>query len=171
MWIANGRDGTVSRIDRGRGQVTTIDVGGEPTALAFGGGSLWVADGETGRVDQVDPRTNRVVAAHRPSGNAPRGVAVAGGAVWVASAVDGQVRRIDLARRAGAAPIDVPGGPAAIAAGAGAVWVASEEDGVVTKLDPRSGAPRDADRRRQRPGRARGRLRRRSGWPTATTGR
>ena len=45
VWIANGRDGTVSRVDRGRGQVTTIDVGGEPTAVAFGDGSLWVADG------------------------------------------------------------------------------------------------------------------------------
>ena len=36
VWSANGRDGTVSRVDRGHGQVTTIDVGGEPTAVAFG---------------------------------------------------------------------------------------------------------------------------------------
>ena len=139
VWIANGRDGTVSRIDRGRGQVTTIDVGGEPTALAFGYGSLWVADGQNRRVEQVDSRTNRVVR-RQPAGNAPRGVAVAGGAVWLASAVDGQVGRLDLAHGGRMRRIDIPGGPAAIAAGAGAVWVGGEEDGLVTKLDPHSGA-------------------------------
>src|SRR3954447_3815770 len=138
VWSANGRDGTVSRVDRGHAQVTTIDVGGEPTAAAYGEGSLWVADGQNGRVDQIDSRTNRVV--RLPVGNAPRGVAVGGGAVWVASAVDGQVDRLDLARGGKVRRIEVPGGPAAIATGAGAVWVASEEDGVVTRLDLRSGA-------------------------------
>ena len=140
VWSANGRDGTVSRIDRARGSVTTIPVGGEPTALAFGGGSLWVTDGEAGRVDRVNVSTNSVVD-RLPVGNAPRGVAVTSGAVWVSSAVDGQVRRLDLARSGRSRTIDVAGGPAAIVAGAGAVWVASEEDGVVTKLDPRLGAP------------------------------
>ena len=95
VWIANGRDGTVSRVERGHGQVTTIDVGGEPTAVAFGGGSLWVADGQNRVVDQVDSATNRVVG-RVPAGNGSRGVAVAGGAVWLASPVDGQVERIDL---------------------------------------------------------------------------
>ncbi len=94
VWSANGRDGTVSRVDRGQA-VTTIPVGGEPTALAFGDGSLWVADGEARRVDQINSRTNRVVG-HLPAGNAPSGVAVTPGAVWVASAVDGQVQRLDL---------------------------------------------------------------------------
>ena len=139
VWAANGPDGTVSRVDRGRGQVTTIDVGGEPTAVAFGGGSLWVADGQNRRVEQVDSGTNRVVR-RLPTGNAPRGVAVAGGAVWVSSAVDGQVQRIDLLKGGRARRIEVPGGPAAITAGNGAVWVAGAEDGIVTKLDPHSGA-------------------------------
>jgi YVTN family beta-propeller protein len=139
VWSANGRDGTVSRVNLSRGQVTTIDVGGEPTAIAYGDGSLWVADGQSGRVDQVDSGTNRVVG-RLPAGNAPRGVAVAGGAVWLASAIDGQVDRLDLARGGRITRIDVAGGPAAIAAGNGSVWVAGEEDGVVTKLDARSGA-------------------------------
>src|SRR5215212_3044569 len=139
VWIANGRDGTVSRVERRHGQVTTIDVGGEPTAVAFGGGSLWVADGQNRVVDQVDSATNRVVG-RLPAGNGSRGVAVAGGAVWLASAVDGQVERIDLAKGGRIRRIEVPGGPAAIAAGSGAVWVAAEEVGVVTKLDPVSGA-------------------------------
>ncbi len=138
VWGASGRDGTVSRIDRGRGQVTTIDVGGEPTAMAFGGGSLWVADGQNRVVEQVDSTTNRVIR-RLPAGNALRGVAIAGGAVWVTSAVDGQVLRLDLGSGGRVHRVDVPGGPAAIAAGGGAVWVAGEEDGVVTKLDPGSG--------------------------------
>jgi len=139
VWIANGRDGTVSRVERAHGQVTTIDVGGEPTAVAFGGGSLWVADGQNRVVDQVDSATNRVVG-RLPAGNGPRGVAVAGGAVWVASPVDGQVERIDVAKGGRIRRIAVPGGPAAIAAGSGSVWVAGEQVGVVTKLDPVSGA-------------------------------
>ena len=140
VWSANGRDGTVSRIDRANGSVNTIPVGGEPTALAFGGGSLWVTDGEASRVDQVNFATNRVIRTLRV-GNAPRGVAVTSGAVWVSSAVDGQVQRLDLTRSGRARAIDVAGGPTAIAADAGAVWVASEENGIVTKLDARTGAP------------------------------
>ncbi len=139
VWSANGRDGTVSRVDRPHAQVTTIDVGGEPTAIAFGNGSLWVADGQSGKVAQVDPGTNRVVR-RLPAGNAPRGVVVAGDAVWLASAVDGQVERLDLAHGGRVHRTDVPGGPAAIAAGGGAVWVAGEEDGIVTRLELRSGA-------------------------------
>jgi ABC-type transport system substrate-binding protein/DNA-binding SARP family transcriptional activator len=137
VWIANGSDGTVSRVEHG--QVTTIDVGGAPTALAVGAGSLWVADGQNRRVEQVDPARNRVVR-RLPAGNGPRGVALAGGALWVTSALDGQVERLDLADGGAIRRIDVPGGPAAITAGGGAVWVAGEEDGVVTELDPRSGA-------------------------------
>ena len=82
VWIANGRDGTVSRVERGHGQVTTIDVGGEPTAVAFGGGSLWVADGQNRVVDQVDsahePRRRPPVRGQRAArggGGRGRGVA------------------------------------------------------------------------------------------------
>ena len=85
----------MSRIDRERHQIVPIDVGGEPTALAFGAGSLWVANGESRTVAQVDPGSNRVVQ-RLEVGNASRGVAAGFGALWVTSAVDGVVRRIDL---------------------------------------------------------------------------
>ena len=163
VWIANGRDGTVSRVDRGHGQVTTIDVGGEPTALAFGDGSLWVADGQNRRVDQID-------SAHEPRRPPPAGGQRAARRGGRAAARSGSPRRSTVrstgstSRTAGRIRrIEVPGGPAAIAAGGGAVWVASEEDGVVTKLDPRSGAVAEVDRGRQRAGRDRRRLRRRLG--------
>jgi hypothetical protein len=116
----------------------TIDVRGEPTALAFGAGSLWVANGESRYVDQIDPGTNRVVN-QLEVGNASRGIAADFGALWVTSAIDGAVRRIDLADADVSGPIPVGANPTAIAAGAGAIWVASEEAGTVTRLDPRTG--------------------------------
>src|SRR5262249_46850694 len=70
-------------------------VGGEPTSLAFGNGSLWVTDGQSPNVEQVDPTTNRV-RARFPVGNAPLGVAVSSGAVWAASPIEDRVARIDL---------------------------------------------------------------------------
>ena len=66
-------------------QVTTIDVGGEPTAVAFAEGSLWVADGQNRRVDQIDSAHRTTSSTACPAGNAPRGVAVSDGAVWVAA--------------------------------------------------------------------------------------
>ena len=80
----------MSRIDREHDphQIVQIDVGGEPTALAFGAGSLWVANGESRSVAQVDPGSNRVVQ-QLEVGNASRGVAAGFGALWVASAFDG----------------------------------------------------------------------------------
>jgi YVTN family beta-propeller protein len=142
VWVASAAAGTVSRIERDREQVTTIDVAGEPTALAYGAGSLWVADGQHRRVAQIDPATNRVVRRFGV-GNSPRGVAATAGAVWVASSVDGRVDRIDLTRAGAVRHIPLQGGPAAVAAGAGAVWVAGEDSGVVTRLEARTGAALD----------------------------
>ena len=130
----------MSRVPRGRREVVTIDVGGEPTALAYGAGSLWVADGQGRRVAQVAPETNRVVQRF-DVGNAARAVAVGSGALWVASAVDATVTRIDLERGGAKKSIPVDAGPTAIAAGAGGIWVASEGTGRVVELDPRTGAP------------------------------
>ena len=42
-----------------------ISVGGAPAALAFGGGSLWVADSDSREVAQIDPGANKVAAADR----------------------------------------------------------------------------------------------------------
>jgi ABC-type transport system substrate-binding protein len=139
VWAANQRDGTVSRIDRGRDQVVTIATGGAPTALVFGGGSLWVADGEGRQVAQVDPVANKVLR-HIEAANAPRSLALADGALWVVSGVDGSVHRIELDRPQAVRAVPLGARGTAIAAGAGALWVASEEAGTITRIDPRSGA-------------------------------
>ena len=42
VWVANGGDGTLARIDPGTRRVTeTIEVGGSPSALAIADGSVW----------------------------------------------------------------------------------------------------------------------------------
>ena len=91
----------------------------------------------TGRVDQVNLATNRVVQPARRQ--RPRGVAVTAARSGCRRPSTVRCERLDLALGPAGA-IDLPGGPAAIAAGAGAVWVAGEEDGLVTKSIPRSGA-------------------------------
>ena len=137
VWIANGLDGTVTRIDRDRA-IATIDVGGEPSGLAFGAGSLWVADGEGRRLVQIAPQTNKVVQ-RIEIGNAAHAVTFGYGAVWVASAVDATIVRIDAKSGRPGPPIPTQARPSALAAGAGGIWVASDATGRVIKLDPRSG--------------------------------
>ena len=129
----------MSRIDPDSGHAVAIPVGGEPSALAFGAGSLWVADGSGSTVAQVGPGANQVL---QPldAGNAPSAVAVGSGALWVASAVDGAVRRIGLSGPGTRHTTALGVSPTALAAGAGAIWVASEEAGTVTRLEPRTGA-------------------------------
>ena len=143
VWAANRVDGTVSRIDRGREEVVTIDVGGEPTGLSFGGRSLWVADGQGRTVAQIDPSVNKVVQRF-DVGNAAHAVAVGFGAVWVASAVDATVVKIDIESGRITRRIGVEARPTALAAGAGAIWVVSEATAHVIRLDPRSGTPVDS---------------------------
>ena len=140
VWVANQRDGTVSRIDRGRDEVVTIDVGGSPSGLAFTAGSLWVADGHGRKVAQIAPQTNKVVQ-RIEVGNAGHAVAAGYGAVWVASAVDATVVRIDVASGRAGLPIPIQARPSALAAGEGAIWVASDVTARVVRLDPRSGTP------------------------------
>ena len=137
VWVANGLDATVSRIDRARGQVLPIDVRARPVALAFGAGSLWVAADDE-RIHQIDPASNRVVQ-RIPVGGQPSAVAVGYGWVWVAEPREGVVARIDLARRRDTQRLPAGAGPTALAIGAGAVWVTAEDSGQLVRLQPRSG--------------------------------
>ena len=70
-------------------QIVQIDVGGEPTALAFGAGSLWVANGESRSVAQV-------VCGNIPSSAAgPQGIlASEGTGFWCYWLLDTPPRRV-----------------------------------------------------------------------------
>jgi YVTN family beta-propeller protein len=143
VWIANTLDDTVSRVDADSGQVTTLDIDGEPAGVAVGAEFAWVTDATEGTVEQVDPEANRVVGSLKV-GNGPGGVAVAFDAVWVVTAVDGAVVRVDLETGKVTDRIPVGSRPTAIAAGAGSLWVTDEAAGTVIRVEPGTGSVSEA---------------------------
>ena len=122
--------------------VESASVGVRPGAIAFGSGSLWVANMDDQTVSRIDPatlRTTRYLAVH----GIPTGIAASANAIWVVEsdpgATDVSVNRIDPEFDAvgPAVRIDnvVPGGPGAIAAHGNTVWVAPSS-GLLTRLNP-----------------------------------
>jgi len=69
-----------------------IPVAGGPSALAFGGGRLWVGLEFEQRVVRIDTRTGRQTAVFRV-GNRPKGLAAAQDGVWVAVQASGTGHR------------------------------------------------------------------------------
>jgi DNA-binding SARP family transcriptional activator len=111
VWVANGRDRTVTRIRRTTGESVTIPVGGHPIDLVFDRDTIWVLTLEN-TVVPVDPRYDEA----RPSSVIPVGwrtqpgyrgagrVAAGGGYLWI-TAPGSTVIRVDPANRSGRLPI------------------------------------------------------------------
>jgi peptide/nickel transport system substrate-binding protein len=137
VWVADAKDGTVSRIEPGSNRIVTIPVGSDPAALAFGDDAAWVAERGDGTVARISPRSNKVT--RRIEGvNAPSALAAGYGAVWIASAVDRTVARVRPDGTRSIIHLGAP--PSAIAIGAGAIWVTSEETGTLFRIEPRMAA-------------------------------
>ena len=125
--------------------VAQVAVGTRPGAIAFGSGSLWVANLDDQTISRVDPKTLDRLGAITAAGP-PTGIAAAGGRVWVvvssATATSVSVRRIDpvFNRIDEKVPIGnvLPGSPGAVAAEGDALWVAPYS-GELTRLDPQTG--------------------------------
>jgi len=151
IWVL-GANGTVTQVDPLFGSVTlrlTIhpagtDVGessafGQPTAMAVGAGSVWVADLRYGIV-RIDPATRRRL---RINVGRVDGLALGGGAVWAVSGPTATVLRVDPRTDRVTARIPIVSAPNfespfpyAVAVGAGFVWVVNGNTGTVTKIDP-----------------------------------
>jgi DNA-binding SARP family transcriptional activator/streptogramin lyase len=88
IWVANGRDRTVTRIRRNGGEIATIPVGAHPTGIVAYGDRVWVSTVE-GTVVPIDPRfdnTLRPVALQLGAygqGLRTAGIAAGGGSLWV----------------------------------------------------------------------------------------
>jgi virginiamycin B lyase len=119
--------------------------------LAFGAGSIWVAN-DNGTVNRVDPRFAHVVAdTIRVAGEDAglRGAAVGAGAVWVPIANPGALARIDVAtsRVTATIPLGRPlRDPVGVTVTEDAVWVtccafeaAGRPRGKLIRVDPASG--------------------------------
>jgi YVTN family beta-propeller protein len=131
-----------TRTNRVVGQVA---VGVRPSAIAFGSGSLWVANLDDQTISRVDPSTLRTLRTI-PVGDPPTGIAAAGGRVWVVrsnpTATFVSVSRIepqfDVIDRTVLIGTVVPGSPGAVAARGDTLWVAPSS-GELTRLDPVTG--------------------------------
>jgi YVTN family beta-propeller protein len=123
LWVADGENGAVRRIDLGTGAVKkTIRVDDGASAMAFGHGAVWVANQEEDSVLRIRPRTNSIVRAISVGAD-PVALGIARDAIWVANSGDGTVSRIDPATSTVTDTIRVGHRPLGVAVADGLVWV------------------------------------------------
>ncbi len=126
LWIVDRATNSVIEVDPSTIQrLQAITVGQDPTAIAVGSDSLWVANFDDDTVERLQmpgrgqPPTPTII----PVGDGPVDVAVGEGGVWVANQLDRTVTRIDPETGDVVATIKVGNEPQRVAAGEGAVWV------------------------------------------------
>jgi YVTN family beta-propeller protein len=130
--------------------VGAAPVGARPGAVAWGAGSLWVANLDDQTISRIDPRTLGTPATIRVTGP-PTAIATTAGRVWVveahqpgllASTSSVTAARIDPTFDAIAQSVRIgnvdPSGPGAAAAVGDAVWVAPST-GLLTQLNAATG--------------------------------
>ena len=136
---------SLAAVDASGRLASVTPVGAVPSALAFGGGSVWVLNRQDGTVTRVNASTGDAEHTLSVRGT-PIDVTAGEGAIWVIGEVDGRgaVERIDPG--SGAVRWTTRIGrlaPRAIAAGEGGVWVADQDlrgsGGVLLRLSPRTG--------------------------------
>jgi YVTN family beta-propeller protein len=151
LWVAcsnGGAWGDVSQLDLASGRAVRIDealvssssIGVAFSDVAFGFGSIWLANRDGSVVVAIDAATRlrRDVSV----GGKPEAVAVGFGSVWVANSADDSVSRIDPETRdrpLTVRTIRVGDGPSDVAVGAGAVWAVNRLGRSVSRIDPTSG--------------------------------
>jgi DNA-binding beta-propeller fold protein YncE len=119
---------------------SVIHVGGKPSGITIGKGSVWVADDSSNTVTRISERTGQKTGAPIPVGERPQSLTYGNGFVWVASAYDGALTKIDAASgKVVGSPIDVGGAPEYVTFGANYLWV-SHFPGKFAQINPTSGA-------------------------------
>ena len=95
VWVAPF-GGLLSRLGAMTGHVVQqLDPSSGGSAIAVGGGAVWLTDTEGDNVTRVDPSG---LVTPIPVGNGPTGVAFGYGDVWVADSLDNAVVRINPTR-------------------------------------------------------------------------
>ena len=134
VWVANGGDGTVSRLDPETGTVLRdYAVGGEPGGIAISNDAVWVADNGGTSVSRIDLATDEPESI--PVGAQPYGIAVGDADVWVTNRASPSVSRIDRESREQVDQIDVGQNPKGIDVSGDAVWVANTGSANVTRIE------------------------------------
>jgi peptide/nickel transport system substrate-binding protein len=126
-------ENAVGLIDPESARITAqYPVGRGPSAMAVGGGSLWVANAGDGTVSRIERGRAQIVTI--PVGEDPVGLAFAAGSLWVTDR-GGAVSQISPAANRVVRRVAAGNAPRAIVAGFGALWVASEADRTVARID------------------------------------
>jgi class 3 adenylate cyclase len=128
---------TVVKIDPKTGRVLGgAHVGTTPSSIAFGDGTVWVANFNDSTLQPIDPSdTNAGPAFGGLPGN-PTAVAVGGGYVWVTFGFQDKAVRIDPTQHNATTPIDVGTGANGVAFGLGSVWITNSNQDTLIKVDP-----------------------------------
>ena len=136
VWVAHGL-AQVDRVDPANGRIVRRFPIRDASAIATGGGAVWVSSADLGLLTKIDPATDAIVAtAHiRPWACC---IAFGGGAVWASNneriwklSPDGEL--LDTIR--------IPSGTGELAFGDGALW--NSGLGLLTRIDAQTDATRD----------------------------
>ncbi|MFZ1879832.1 MAG: BTAD domain-containing putative transcriptional regulator [Gaiellaceae bacterium] len=111
----------------------------QPEAIAFGAGSLWLADPRDQALLRVDATTG-AISDRIPLAGEPGSVVVGAGAIWAESTIDGTIARIDpdAERVTQTLPLGI-GNAAALGFGQGGLWVADTTGHSLVEVSPRTG--------------------------------
>lgn len=145
IWVPNGENGTVSRIDPDTNQVVAvIPIGTKgvsdapnPWGAAVLGDEVWVANAADGQLVRIDPATNEVASRVLLPNVTPgsiRALAAGAGSIWISDTGSGNLIRFDPATETVVATINVAG--LGLAVTDDAVWVADYWDNQVVRVDP-----------------------------------
>jgi YVTN family beta-propeller protein len=132
----------VSELDENGKIVASVPVGTNPTALAYGGGALWVLNAGDNTVQRINPSTHAVEQTIAV-GQDPRGIAITGDDLWVTSSAERTVTRINIETNELVDEIEVGTRPDAIAAGPAGLWVANSGDNTIQRIDTTTGVPNE----------------------------
>jgi streptogramin lyase len=109
----------------------------QPTALAIGQSSLWVLCLKDGKVERIDPKTNKVTKTIETavSGATAGGITFGQGSIWVT--LSGfPITRIDPVSEKVVQQFWGSGG-GAIQFGQGSLWLTNLEEGTLWRIDPK----------------------------------
>ena len=139
IWVTNGADGTVTRIDPSGPHVQqTLVVGSLPAGIVYGAGAVWVANALDGSVSRIDPRANQVVQTISVGGR-PIAMAAGLGAVWVADADGDAIVALDPRAGVPRRSVRLEDAAGGVAVGFGSLWVTEPLAHKLVRIDAVSG--------------------------------
>jgi YVTN family beta-propeller protein len=126
VWVANGGDGSVTKIDPVTGQLASAPIytGAGPAGIAVTRTAVWVANSLNLTVSKIDPVTSQVTATISV-GDGPSAIVATTDLVWVSDQFDATLDRIDPRAARVAQSLPLGSSPRGLALTSAGVWVAA----------------------------------------------